>query len=313
MSSRHKSEIEELSHEKSRTELNLEKDVEDEISHAVKAYINHKIHDLIVQYDRTYGNTQDHEILVELQDVENEVAEELHKKADKTFLWVALVFEQIRVSDCDASEIPEFVHKMPVGLHGIYNKMMRQIIQRQDRYSNYCKEVLLIAVNSYRQLQLFEMAKLAALPKLASYQKVIQLCGLLSLREEDTVIYFVHQSAKDYLIQYVNADIISQLFPDGCAKGHLTILSRVLRRDIYKLEHPGFCIADVHPPLKDPLASIQYACVYWVDHLHEMGSHNGILLHDNGTVDDVVKKHLSSLAGSSKPYEEHAKQCVCHS
>lgn len=50
VSSRHKFDIEkELSHEKSKTELNFEKDVEYEVSHAVKAYIDHNMRDLIAQ------------------------------------------------------------------------------------------------------------------------------------------------------------------------------------------------------------------------------------------------------------------------
>ena len=72
----------------------------------------------------------------------------------------------------------------------------------------------------------------------------------------------------------------------------LESMERILRRDIYKLQHPGFCITDVHPPSPDPLASIRYACVYWVDHLHEMGSHSGMFLHDNGMVDAFLREHL---------------------
>jgi len=78
--------------------------------------------------------------------------------------------------------------------------------------------VLLIAVNTYRPLHLSEMVTLAALLKFAVPWKVIQLCGLLSLREEDTVIYFVHQSAKDYLIQHAKPEIISQLFDSTYAQ-----------------------------------------------------------------------------------------------
>ncbi|ODM17235.1 hypothetical protein SI65_06910 [Aspergillus cristatus] len=300
VSSRHKFDIEkELSHEKSKTELNLEKDVEYEVSHAVKAYIDHKMRGLIAQYERAYGDIHNHKILAKLQNVENDVAEELHRKADSTFLWVALVFQQIEEHHYDAYQVLDFVRKTPAGLHDIYEKMMDRIIQQQDSYSFYCKEVLLIAVNSYRPLRLSEMVTLAALPELAFPRKVIQLCGLLSLREEDTVIYFVHQSAKDYLIEHAKPEIISQLFPVGYRKGHQSIFSRslesmsqILRRDIYTLRHPGFCITDVNPLSPDPLAAIRYGCVYWADHLHELGAHSGIFLHDNGMVDAFLREHL---------------------
>lgn len=215
---------------------------------------------------------------------------------------MALVFQQIRPEYCDADEVLDFVRKMPIDLHEMYNQMMDQIIQlskQKNRSACLCKEVLLIAVNSYRPLQLSEMMKLAALPKLADTQKIIQLCGLLSLREEDTVIYFVHQSVKDYLIQHAKPEITSQLFPDGNGRGCQTIMLRslesmeqIVKRDIYKLQQPGFCITDVRPPSPDPLAPIRYACIYWVDHLCGMGSHSGIFLHDNGRADAFLREHL---------------------
>ncbi|ODM23012.1 hypothetical protein SI65_00601 [Aspergillus cristatus] len=278
VSSRHKTEIDSgLSH-MSRTELNLEKGTENEISYAVKAYIDHEMRGLIAQYEKKYRDI-DHETHEQLQSIESNVVEELHKKAENTFLWVALIFQQIQPEHCDADEVLDFVRKMPVGLHEMYNQMMDRIIQlskQKDRSACLCKEVLLVAVNSYRPLQLSEMVTLAALPKFADTQKIIQLCGLLSLREEDTVIYFVHQSAKDYLIQHAKPEITFQLFPTGYGKGHQTIMSRslesmerILKRDIYKLQHPGFCITDVHPLSPDPLAPIRY-----------------------GNVDGFLRKHL---------------------
>lgn len=298
VSSRHNSDIvTSLSHEESKTELNLQKDVETEISYAVKAYIDCNMHDLIAKYEEKYT---DPEILEELQSVESNVADELYQKAHNTFLWVALVFQQIDPNKCEVDEVFEFVRKMPVGLYEMYNRMMEQIIQQQGKYSGYCKKVLLVAVNSYRPLRLSEMTILADLSKYVVLRDVIQLCGLLSFREEDEVIYFVHQSAKDYLIHHAKPEIISQLFANGCVDGHRLILSQslksmsdTLKRDVYDLKHPGFCIADVHSPSPDPLAKIRYACVYWVDHLHEMEtSHTEIFLHDNQNVDKFLKKYL---------------------
>lgn len=294
VSSRHKPEIEKELFNRSKTELNLDKDVENEISYAVKAYIDHQMQNVIAQYEKKYRDI-DHETRMQLRNIEGNVAEDLHRKAENTFLWVALVFQQIQARDCDADEVLDFVYKMPVGLHELYNQMMDRIIQlsqQQNRYACFCREVLLIAVNSYRPLQLSEMVTLAALPKFADTRKIIQLCGLLSLKEEETTIYFVHQSAKDYLIEHAKPEIISQIFPDGCRKGHQRIMSQsiesmsqILKRDIHSLQH----LKDVHTP---SLAPIRYACVYWVDHLHEMGPHSEMFLHDTGMVDVFLREHL---------------------
>ena len=298
VSSRHNSDIvTKLSHDERKTELNLQKDVETEISHAVKAYIECNMRELIAKYEEKYTNT---EILEELSSIESNVAEELYRKADNTFLWVALVFQQIDPNKCEVDKVFEFVRKMPVGLHEMYNRMMEQIIQQQGNYSDYCKKVLLVAVNSYRPLRSSEMKTLADLSKYVVLRDVIQLCGILSFREEDEVIYFVHQSAKDYLIHHAKPEIMSQIFANGCMDGHRQILSQslksmsnTLKRDVYDLSLPGFCAADVHPPSPDPLAKIRYACMYWVDHLHEMGASNyENFLHDNKDVDKFLRKHL---------------------
>jgi hypothetical protein len=274
--------------------------VEDQVSHAVEAYIDHKMSGLVERYGKTYADTQDPGILEELRKVEDEVAEELRRKADGTFLWVALVFKQIEETDCGADVVLEFVRKMPPGLDEMYDQMMSQIIKRNDDYSQYCKRVLLTVVNTYRPLRLSELVTLAALPRLAPHRNIVRLCGLISIREDDKVVYFVHQSAKDYLIKHEKSEILSEIFPMGRVAGHSTIVSRsieamkkTLQRDVYHLRHPGFPIAKVTTPRLDPLAPIRYACVYWVDHLCEVKScHNKIGLYDNGTIDIFLRKHF---------------------
>ena len=47
----------------------------------------------------------------------------------------------------------------------------------------------------------------------------------------------------------------------------LDTLSKTLRRDICNLQDPGSVMKDVSDP--DPLGSIRYSCVFWVDRLCE--------------------------------------------
>ena len=51
-------------------------------------------------------------------------------------------------------------------------------------------------------------------------------------------------------------------------------MHETLQRDIYELCRPGLPIDDVNTPDPDPLAAVQYSCIYWVDHLCEGGSHS---------------------------------------
>ncbi|KAF3315556.1 hypothetical protein TWF173_003470 [Orbilia oligospora] len=46
----------------------------------------------------------------------------------------------------------------------------------------------------------------------------------------------------------------------------LKALSNTLRRDIYNLKEPDFMTKNVSIPDPDPLVSIRYSCVYWIDH-----------------------------------------------
>ncbi|KAJ5085188.1 hypothetical protein N7532_009959 [Penicillium argentinense] len=102
-----------------------------------------------------------------------------------------------------------------------------------------------------------------------SLEEIIGLCGsFLTLRGR--TISLVHQSAKDFLLR----EAVQEIFPDGEDIVHYFIfskslgaISRMLRRDIYSLLHPGYPVNQVNQPDPDPLASIRYACVYWVDQL----------------------------------------------
>jgi hypothetical protein len=104
-----------------------------------------------------------------------------------------------------------------------------------------------------------------------SLREIIGSCGsFLTIREG--TIYFVHQSANDYLLTYVSDEI----FPSGRGDAHyfvfsrsLQAMSRTLRQDIYKLSLPRISINLIQVPDPDPLAPLQYSCVYWASHLQE--------------------------------------------
>ena len=284
---------------KTRTSLSLELNA-DSVAGAVKSYIDYKMRDLAARFERTYADCEN-STLEEVRQVQAQVAEELHRKADGTFLWVALVFRQIDDdTDCGADKVLELVREIPPDLNGMYDRMMRQIIEQKDASSKHSKLVLLTMVNTYRPLQLSELVTLVALPKLAVPYNIVRLCGLLTIREDDKTVYFVHQSAKDYLTEHAKSEILSEIFPHGRAEGHHTIVSQSLeamraklRRNIYDLDYPGFPISKVQAPHPDPLASIRYACVYWIDHFCEIeNGHDRVGLCENGTIDVFLKKHF---------------------
>jgi hypothetical protein len=82
-------------------------------------------------------------------------------------------------------------------------------------------------------------------------------------------------------------------------------LSKTLRRDMYNLQDPGSTVKDVPDP--DPLASVRYSCVFWVDHLCEaddQSSEGRNKVFDDGAIFVFLKEHflhwLESLSLISK-------------
>ncbi|KAN0086965.1 hypothetical protein V8E54_000653 [Elaphomyces granulatus] len=256
VSSRNRYDIEQcLGIDDSHSRLSLELNA-DHISHAVDVYVDHKVSQLVsLQYDKT---------------LQKEVRDQMHQKSDGTFLWVALVIEELqRVLGVDMLEVLE---DMPSGLTLVYDRMMKHIQQLQSRYSRRCLRVLSAATLAYQPLHLREIhvvAGLVTVRSLEDVERIINMCGsFLTIR--DNHVYFIHQSAKDYLT--TNAPAI--IFPAGHERIHyemfswsLDALSKTLRRNIYNLQDPGGMVKDVPDP--DPLASIRYSCVFWVDHLCE--------------------------------------------
>jgi hypothetical protein len=100
-------------------------------------------------------------------------------------------------------------------------------------------------------------------------REIVSLCGSFLTLRDDTV-YFVHQSAKDFL--FVKA--FNHVFPEGTGCVHraifvksVSILHKTLHRDMYSLQAPGCPVEDVKLPPLDLLASSHYSCLFWINHL----------------------------------------------
>jgi hypothetical protein len=165
----------------------------------------------------------------------------------------------------------------------------------------------------YRPVTISELVALVEqledLDDLESVWEIVGFCGSFLTLREDTV-YFVHQSAKDFLF----AQAHNKVFPDGSEAVHRTIfsrsladLSRTLHRDMYSLEALGYPIENVKLPEVDPLAASRYPCAYWIDHLHDSEPKswpNSVAdLHMRAVCNFLREKYLYWLEGLS----------LCHS
>ena len=222
------------------------------VSAAVRTYIKYKTRQLADGKDYD-DRTRD------------AVLQYLVSNADNTFLWVALVCENLK--DVPRWKTLAKLKEFPPGLDLLYQRMLNQICESDD--ADLCKQILAIASTVYRPITLMETTSfIETRVDIASDHKsltsIIGLCGSFLSFREDTVS-FVHQSAKDFLMKKASKEI----FPLGIDDVYYTIFSRsvlamsnILRRDIYGLCAPGISIDQVKPPFPDPFAAIQYSCLY---------------------------------------------------
>lgn len=239
---------------------------EKSISTAVNIYIKHQVEQLAQKKKYT-------------DEIKNATQHYLSTKSDSTFLWVALVCENLeRISLQSTSQK---LHEFPPGLHSVYARMMTQIHQLGDVNAESCYQILAIVLLVYRPLTLAELGCLVK--SLDSnpadtelIYKAIGLCGsFLTIRDKQ--VYIIHQSAKDYLTK-----AISTLFPSGFTDIHgiifrqsLNAMSATLQRNIYNLDPLSLPIKNITPPDPDPLAFIYYSCAQWANHFCDMHSSNG--------------------------------------
>ncbi|KAK1241895.1 hypothetical protein MKX07_007718 [Trichoderma sp. CBMAI-0711] len=131
-------------------------------------------------------------LLKEDEELKTEVVNLVREKANGTFLWVAIVFQQLQclaMDYDDRSSVLEHLHGLPEELTKLYDRMLEQIEGFDKPMSTRCKTVLGISVLAYRPLRLQELATLAGFKeRLRSpfkLERLIKNCGsFLTVKDE---------------------------------------------------------------------------------------------------------------------------------
>jgi hypothetical protein len=107
--------------------------------------------------------------------------------------------------------------------------MMEQMRDLNDKEDvKLCRQILASITLAHRPIQLQELISTAGLPEdlsddPQSIEELVELCGsFLVIR--DSIIYFIHQSVKDYLITHADPEI----FPAGHTEVHCRIVLQSL-------------------------------------------------------------------------------------
>lgn len=259
VSSRNWPEIEEsLDMARNKIVLHLELN-EGSVSNAVNTYIRHKVAQLKAckGYD---GETMD---AVQCYLLDN---------ANSTFLWVALVCQELAHPRVRRRHTLLKLKSFPPGLDSLYGEMVEQICLADD--ADIYTAVLATISLVYRPITVEELHVLTEPLEgfnMDEIYEILSSCGSF-LSVQQGVIYFVHLSAQDYLLDKAS----SQILPHGAAHQHQALFSRslkclteTLRRDIYNLTVPGISIDQITRPSQDPLRPVRYSAIYWVEHFYD--------------------------------------------
>jgi hypothetical protein len=260
----------------------------EQVARAVKAFIDHKLSNM-------RSLREDHETRSRVRDV-------MQNKANGTFLWVALVAQELE--NATSWRVLEEVEKMPATLEEFYDYMMESARQYNKREWENCGLVLSAATLAYRPLRLAELAIVSRLPaEIAAYanrvREVVALCGsFLTVKENEAkegVVYLIHQSVNDYF----SGRMASTIFPAGPGQVHRAMFAQSvqalsaatgLQRNIYGLSSCGVLIEDIKVPEPNPLASIQYSCIHWARHFCVASpSNSGFENEDLKTIDRFIR------------------------
>nr|WNZ75734.1 hypothetical protein [Trichoderma harzianum] len=264
ISSRNEKDIEKgLDQVPQRLILELKENAE-QISTSIDAYIRHHIREI----DSLRNDSP----------LQEKTLRMLKSKAQGTFLWVALVVEQLHWTD--RWEVENVLEEVPKDLENLYGLILDRWEKLGQKGREVCQVLLSIVITAKRPLRLEELLIFInshwkdaknnkSTYELRDIQDMTKTCGsILSIR--DDTVYFIHQSAKDYIME----NAAHRIFPIQrqhykMFEASLDAMSNVLEYNIYGLEDPAIHIDDV--PLKDigsdPLVSIRYCCVFWVEHL----------------------------------------------
>ena len=99
----------------------------------------------------------------------------MRQKSDGTFLWVALVIEELR--GVLRRNLSKVLNRIPKVLTPLYDRMIKQIQQLEDDYSQFYLLTLATAPLAYCPLHMLEIRSLAGfqeeIPDLEDLEKIV--------------------------------------------------------------------------------------------------------------------------------------------
>jgi ankyrin repeat protein len=197
------------------------------------------------------------------------------KRAEGTFLWVAVVAQELR--KYRLTEVEDALNQFASGLDGLYTQILRQIPKKQR---NDAAKILSWATLAVRPLTVAELSEvlgtkdqefLGLHPEDVT-RDLLKFCGNF-LNVTESTVHLVHQSAKEFLLRKTTySDPHLEVFRVNEYAGNLEIAKKCfLYLQKGALKGGAFDIRKDHSRL-EAFPLLKYATLHWFEHTRLLSS-----------------------------------------
>ncbi|QKX57042.1 uncharacterized protein TRUGW13939_04150 [Talaromyces rugulosus] len=279
-----------------------------------RAFILHHLPSEIISHDIVFFLQHELQTIAQDQALEPawpgaEAIEHLATRASGLFIWCATACRFIKEGDFYAEERLNSLLKGSTlntapeeRLNEIYMSVLRAAIlstyteQEKEKLYDHLRHVLGTIVILYSPLHLESMCKLIQVPKQRAAKMLVRLHAILDVSDDLTgPLRLHHPSFRDFLVDnhrcrdpdfLVDKRRMHHQLAANCMK----LMSSTLRQDICGVNAPGTSADDIDETQKQQclVSEIQYACLYWVQHLQD----SNVLLKDGDAIHQFLIDHV---------------------
>ena len=170
--------------------------------------------------------------------------------------------------------VRRFLSTIPAGLEHLYDRILGIVEDATIDDLIIRQEILSTMVMASQPLRVHEIQSLinAVGVEYEDFDCIeeVRACGSFFTIRDD-VVYFVHQSAKDYFVDGPGSKIFSSSYAvthKALAQRCVRQMTKSLKKNICRLQHPGVIVPEVPKDIiEDNVGRVQYYCQYWLRHL----------------------------------------------
>ncbi|KAI1486282.1 WD40-repeat-containing domain protein [Biscogniauxia mediterranea] len=204
------------------------------------------------------------------------------------FMWLDIALDLVALTASttywNAPEIlDELKGKQSVMSLYEFSEEARHKLRKDDKI--YCWRILSVAAVTYRPLLISELVDIVDLPKDRNLRIMVNKMLFPFLEIFNDVLYFRHQSARDFIRKRVNEE-------QRLSTEHSTVTKRCLDILLRRIDH----IHDVKESSGEVAgAPADYATIFWIKHLSQLDDNDEAFLSANRLLEDNLMQWMNIL------------------